>query len=153
MAWGGAVEVDELDRRILALLLEDGRVSCREIARELGISTSTASKRLKRLESSGLIRGYTALLDHEKLGYEITVITAVTVSGGRLIEVEREIAKLPGVCAVYDVTGPVDVMVVAKFRSRRDLSKFTKTLLAMPNVERTCTYVVLTTIKEDFRLL
>ncbi|RLI08505.1 AsnC family transcriptional regulator [Candidatus Bathyarchaeota archaeon] len=147
------MEVDELDRRILALLLEDGRVSCREIARELGISTSTASKRLKRLESSGLIRGYTALLDHEKLGYEITVITAVTVSGGRLIEVEREIAKLPGVCAVYDVTGPVDVMVVAKFRSRRDLSKFTKTLLAMPNVERTCTYVVLTTIKEDFRLL
>ena len=147
------MEVDELDRKILALLLEDGRMSYREIARELGISTATASKRLKKLEAMGLIKGYTALLDHEKLGYEITVITAVTVSGGKLVEVEHEIAKLPGVCAVYDVTGPVDVMVVAKFKSRKDLSKFTKTLLAMPHVERTCTYVVLTTVKEDFRLL
>jgi len=147
------LELDELDLRILSILLEDGRASCREIARELGVSTATVSKRLKKLESSGIIKGYTALLDHEKLGYEITVVTAVTVSGGRLLDIEREIAKLPGVCAVYDVTGPVDVMVVAKFRSRKDLSKFTKTLLAMPNIERTCTYVVLTTIKEDFRLL
>jgi len=147
------LELDEVDLRILSILLEDGRASCREIARELGVSTATVSKRLKKLESSGIIKGYTALLDHEKLGYEITVVTAVTVSGGRLLDIEREIAKLPGVCAVYDVTGPVDVMVVAKFRSRKDLSKFTKTLLAMPNIERTCTYVVLTTIKEDFRLL
>ncbi|HDJ26135.1 MAG TPA: Lrp/AsnC family transcriptional regulator [Candidatus Bathyarchaeota archaeon] len=145
--------VDELDKRILSVLLEDGRASCREMARILGVSPATVAKRLKKLESSGLIKGYTALLNHEKLGYDITVITAITVSGGKLLEVEREIAKLPGVCAVYDVTGPVDVMVVAKFRSRQELSRFTKSLLAMPHVERTCTYVVLTTIKEDFRLL
>ena len=147
------MELDELDLKILSILLKDGRASCREIARALGVSTATVSKRLKKLESSGVIKGYTVLLDHEKLGYEITVVTAVTVSGGRLLDIEKEIARLPGVCAVYDVTGPVDVMVVAKFRSRKDLSKFTKTLLAMPHIERTCTYVVLTTIKEDFRLL
>ena len=145
--------LDELDKRILSVLLEDGRASCREIARALGVSPATVAKRLKKLETSGLIKGYTAILDHEKLGYEITAVTAITVSGGKLLEVEREIAKLPGVCAVYDVTGPVDVIVVAKFRSREDLSRFTKSLLAMPHVERTCTYVVLTTIKEDFRLL
>ena len=145
--------VDELDKRILSVLLEDGRASCREVARILGVSPATVAKRLKKLESSGLIKGYTALLDHEKLGYDITVITAITVSGGKLLEVEREIAKLPGVCAVYDVTGPVDVMVIAKFRNRQELSRFTKSLLAMPHVERTCTYVVLTTVKEDFRLL
>jgi len=147
------LKLDELDKKILALLMEDGRLSCREMARELGVSPATVAKRLKKLEASGIIKGYTALLDHEKLGYEITVVTAITVSGGVLLEVEREIAKLPNVCAVYDVTGPVDVMVVAKFKSRQELSRFTKSLLAMPNVERTCTYVVLTTIKEDFRLL
>ncbi len=147
------MKLDELDKKILALLMEDGRLSCREMARELGVSPATVAKRLKKLEASGIIKGYTALLDHEKLGYEITVVTAITVSGGVLLEVEREIAKLPNVCAVYDVTGPVDVMVVAKFKSRQELSRFTKSLLAMPNVERTCTYVVLTTIKEDFRLL
>jgi len=145
--------VDELDKRILSVLLEDGRASCREVARILGVSPATVAKRLKKLENSGLVKGYTALLDHEKLGYDITVITAITVSGGKLLEVEREIAKLPGVCAVYDVTGPVDVMVIAKFRNRQELSRFTKSLLAMPHVERTCTYVVLTTVKEDFRLL
>jgi len=146
-------ELDELDRQILALLLKDARLSCREIAKALGRSPATISKRLRKLEASGLVRGYTAILDHEKLGYEITVITAITVSGGKLLEVEREIAKLPNVCAVYDVTGPVDVIVIAKFKSRQELSKFTKSLLAMPHVERTCTYVVLTTVKEDFRLL
>ena len=147
------MELDELDLRMLGLLLENGRLSCREMARILGVSTGTVSKRLKRLEASGLVRGFTVLLDHEKLGYEITAVTAITVSGGKLLEVEREIAKLPGVCAVYDVTGPVDVIVIAKFKSRQDLSRFTKSLLAMPHVERTCTYVVLTTVKEDFRLL
>jgi len=147
------VELDELDRRILSMLVHDGRLSCREMARALGVSTGTISKRLKKLEGSGLLKGYTAIIDHEKLGYEITAITAVTVSGGRLLEVEREIAKMRGVCAVYDVTGPVDVIVIAKFKSRQELSRFTKSLLAMPNVERTCTYVVLTTVKEDFRLL
>ena len=147
------MELDELDLRILGLLLENSRLSCREMARLLGVSTGTVSKRLRRLEASGLVKGFTVLLDHEKLGYEITVVTAITVSGGKLLEVEREIAKLPGVCAVYDVTGPVDVIVIAKFKSRQDLSRFTKSLLAMPQVERTCTYVVLTTVKEDFRLL
>ena len=147
------MELDELDLRILGLLLENSRLSCREMARLLGVSTGTVSKRLRKLEASGLVRGFTVLLDHEKLGYEITVVTAITVSGGKLLEVEREIAKLPGVCAVYDVTGPVDVIVIAKFKSRQDLSRFTKSLLAMPQVERTCTYVVLTTVKEDFRLL
>ena len=147
------MELDELDLRILGLLLENSRLSCREMARLLGVSTGTVSKRLRRLEASGLVKGFTVLLDHEKLGYEITVVTAITVSGGKLLEVEREIAKLPGVCAVYDVTGPVDVIVIAKFKSRQDLSRFTKSLLAMPQVKRTCTYVVLTTVKEDFRLL
>ena len=145
--------LDELDKSILSVLLEDGRASCREIARILGVSPATVAKRLRKLENSGLIKGYTAILDHEKLGYDITVVTAITVSGGKLLEVEREIAKMPCVCAVYDVTGPVDVMVIAKFKSRQELSKFTKSLLAMLHVERTCTYVVLTTVKEDFRLL
>ena len=69
------------------------------------------------------------------------------------MELEKEVAKLPQVLAVYDVTGLTDAIVIAKFRSREDLSKFTKVLLGMPFVERTNTHMVLTTVKEDFRLL
>ena len=72
---------------------------------------------------------------------------------GKLLELEREVAKLPQVLAVYDVTGLTDAMVIAKFKSREELGKFTKTLLAMPFIERTNTHIVLTTVKEDFRLL
>jgi DNA-binding Lrp family transcriptional regulator len=57
------------------------------------------------------------------------------------------------VCGVYDVTGLTDAIVVAKFKKREDLSQFTKHLLTLPFVERTNTHVVLTTVKEDFRLV
>jgi DNA-binding Lrp family transcriptional regulator len=65
---------------------------------------------------------------------------------------EQEIAKLPNVCAVYDVTGEVDAIVISKCRNREELSRFAKALLAMHFVERTNSHVVLTTVKEDFRL-
>ncbi|MDH5787437.1 MAG: Lrp/AsnC family transcriptional regulator, partial [Candidatus Bathyarchaeota archaeon] len=96
---------------------------------------------------------YSVLLDHEKLGYELTILTEITVSKGRLLEMENEIARYPNVCSVYDVTGLTDAVIIAKFKNRDELSKFTKRLLALPYVERTNTHVVLTTIKEDFRII
>ena len=144
--------MDELDLKILGELLRDGRQSFREIARNLGIATGTVLTRIKNLERQGVIKGYTVILDHEKLGYELTVVVEITVSKGKLLEVDREIAKKPNVCAVYDVTGLTDAIVVAKFKNREELSRFTKSLLSIPHVERTNTHLVLTTIKEDFRL-
>jgi len=105
------------------------------------------------MESEGIIKAYSAILDHEKLGYELTVVTEITVSKGRLLEMENEIARIPNVVSVYDVTGLTDAVIIAKFKTREDLSKFAKRLLALPYVERTNSHVVLTTIKEDFRLL
>ena len=64
-----------------------------------------------------------------------------------------EIAKIQNVCGVYDVTGLTDAIIVAKFKSREDLGAFTKKLLSLPYIERTNTHVVLTTVKENFRLL
>lgn len=144
-------ELDEIDRKILGELLRDSRLSHREVAKRIGVSVGTVLTRSRRLEQSGIIRGYTAMLDFEKLGYELTVITEVTVSKGKLLEMEKEVAKFPVTCAVYDVTGLTDAMIIAKFTSRKELSSFTKALLAMPFVERTNTHVVLTTVKEDFR--
>jgi DNA-binding Lrp family transcriptional regulator len=146
-------ELNEVDMKILRALTLDARLSSRQLAKQCGISTSTALSRVKKLEDAGIIKGYSALVDHEKLGYTLTVVTEITVSKGRLLEVESEIAKLPNVCCVYDVTGLIDAIVIAKFKNREELSKFAKRLLAMPYVERTNTHVVLTTIKEDFRLV
>ena len=104
------------------------------------------------MEQLGLIKGYAALLDYDRLGYEITAVTEIMVSKGKLVEMEEEIARLPGVCAVYDVTGEIDGIVVAKFRTRDELSHFTKGLLSLPFVDRANTHVVLNTVKEDPRL-
>lgn len=147
------MNLDETDVKILEALIQDARLSSRQIAKRCGVSIGTVLSRIKKLEREGIINGYSALLNHEKLGYELTVVCEVTVSKGRLLEMENEIARLPNVCCVYDVTGLIDAVVVAKFKSRDELSRFTKRLLALPYVERTNTHVVLTTIKEDFRLL
>ena len=144
--------MDELDLRILNELLNDSRQSYRKLADALNVAVGTVQSRIKKLEERGIIKGYTVLLDHEKMGYELTSITQITVSKGKLLDTEKEIAKMGPVLAVYDVTGDADIIVVAKFKSRKDLSDFTKKLLSLPYVERTNTHVVLTTIKEDFRL-
>ena len=147
------MNLDETDVKVLKALTEDARLSSRQIAKQCKISIGTVLSRIKRMEEEGVIKGYTALLDQEKLGYELTVVTEIIVSKGRLLEMENEIARIPNVCCVYDLTGLSDAAIIAKFKSREELSKFTKRLLSLPFVERTNTHVVLTTIKEDFRIL
>jgi len=146
-------DLDETDVKILKTLMTDARLSSRQIATKCGVSIGTVLSRIKKMERNGIITGYSAVVNHEKLGYELTVVTEITVSKGRLLEMENKIARLPNVCCVYDTTGLADAMVIAKFKSREELSGFTKRLLALPYVERTNTHVVLTTVKEDFRII
>ncbi|MEM2942496.1 MAG: Lrp/AsnC family transcriptional regulator [Candidatus Bathyarchaeia archaeon] len=145
-------ELDELDLRLLSELQRNARRSFRELAGKVGASVATVINRVRALEEKGIILGYSAIIDLKRLGYETAVIELV-VSKGRLLDVEREIAKNPMVHQVYDVTGETDAIVICKFKSRSELSQFVKSLLAMPNVERTVTHVVLTTVKEDSRVL
>ena len=144
--------MDDTDKKIIAEYLKDARVSYREVAKRLQLAVGTVLTRTKKLENDGIIESYSAVLNHDKLGYEIIAISEITVSKGKLIEVETAIAKLSPTCAVYDVTGENDVIIVSKFKSREEMSDFTKKLLSMSNVERTNSRIVLNTIKEDFRL-
>jgi DNA-binding Lrp family transcriptional regulator len=147
------MELDQIDKEILIQYLSDARLSYREIAKRINVAVGTVRSRTNKMEEEGVIRGYSVILDDEQLGYQLTVISEVTVSKGKLVEVEQEIAKFGSVCVVYDVTGVTDVLIIGKFKGRRDLSRFTKTLLSLPYVERTNTRLVLNTIKEDFRNL
>ncbi|HKM76423.1 MAG TPA: Lrp/AsnC family transcriptional regulator [Candidatus Bathyarchaeia archaeon] len=146
------MKIDEIDRKILNELTTDCRMSYRQLAKKVNVSVGTALNRIRRLEKTGVIKGYSAIVDQEKIGYQLTGIAEITVSKGKLLDMEQAISKLPNTCAVYDVTGLTDAVVIAKFHNREELSKFTKRLLSMPFVDRTNTRVVLTTIKEDFRI-
>ncbi len=144
--------LDENDKRIISVYLKDARVSYREVAKRLQLAVGTVLTRTKKLENDGIIESYSAILNHDKLGYDIIAISEIKVSKGKLTEVENAIAKLSPTCAVYDVTGENDAIIISKFKSRDEMSDFTKKLLSMSNVERTNSKLVLNTVKEDFRL-
>lgn len=143
--------LDELDLAIVRELIKDGRASYRSIAKKLGISVATVASRVMALEKNGIIKGYTALIDYEKLGYEITAIIELTISKGKLLEVQRQVAEKSNVSNVYDVTGETDSIIVARFKNREELNKFVKWLLSIPYIERTLTHLVLGIVKEDPR--
>ncbi|KYH41572.1 MAG: Transcriptional regulator, AsnC family [Candidatus Bathyarchaeota archaeon B26-1] len=144
--------MDEVDRKIIGLLQEDARISFSRIAGKLGISVGTAYNRIKSLEESGVLKGYTAIVDPVKLGQTLTAIVLVQADGKHLVEVEREVSKIDNVICVYDITGDYDIAVVARFKDRFSLNTFIKNLLKMPYVKRTVTNVVLNVVKEDFRV-
>ena len=144
--------LDGIDEKLLKSLLVEGRMSGRKLSLKFGLSTVTVISRIKKMEKSGLIMGYAARLDHEKLGYTLPAIIEVTAKKNKLIEIEESIAAMSNTCAVYDVTGSTDIMIIAKFQSRNDLSAFVKGLASLDGVEDTTTRIVLSTSKEDFRL-
>lgn len=147
------MNIDEIDTKILRRILVDARLSYRNIADQIGVSAPTVLSRINKLQYNQIIKSYSAILDHEKLGYDLTAIIEVTAHKGKIVEVERAISKFPNVCAVYDITGLADMIIVAKFRNRRKLSNFVKRELALPSIERTNSHMVLITVKEDFRFL
>ena len=144
--------MDETDERILRHLMVDARVSARQLALKLGMSTVTVLSRIKKLEKMKIIKGYSALIDHEKIGYSLTAVIEMVAKNDKVIDIENEISKFENVCGVYDITGSTDTIIIAKFKERNELSKFVKDLASIPNVENTITHVVLNTTKEDFRL-
>lgn len=145
------MNLDKNDTEILEILIKDARLSARQIAIKLKMSTVTILTRIKKLEKDKIIMGYTALIDHEKIGYDLTAIIEIK-SKKNILGIAEKMAKIENVCGVYDITGDTDTVIVAKFRGRNELSSFVKTVSSMENVENTITHIVLNRVKEDFRL-
>lgn len=141
--------MDETDSKILNIIREQAKLSYRKISQRIGVSTATVMNRVRAMEKSGVIRGYHASIDYDELGYEFTAITELMVSTGKFSEMERKISVHPNVYAVYSVTGTFDMMILSKFRTRKELDKFLKTFHGMPSIERTETKIILATYKEE----
>lgn len=144
-----AVSVDEIDQKIINLFHNDGRMSYRNIAKELDISIGTVHNRIDKLIKSGVIKKFSPVIDHEKLGYSLTTIIGVRVKGGVLKNWEDRTAYHKNVLCIYDVTGEFDAILITRFRDTKELDKFVKTLLKEPDVQRTYTQTVLNIVKED----
>ncbi len=148
-----SVALDELDLEILRHLNQDARKSYRDIARDVKASISTISNRIRRLEADGVITGYAPLIDESKMGFDVMAVVGVKIHKGKLLEVQRRIAKDERVTHVYDVTGEWDSIVVVRLKNTRELDAFIKRLGSMEYVENTYTQVVLNVVKEERRAI
>lgn len=144
-----SVKIDEIDRKILNLLNEDGRMSYRKISRELDISVGTVHNRVDKFTKTGIIKKFVPIIDHSKIGYKLTTVIGVRVKGGVLRNWENKTAYHKNVLGVYDVTGEFDAILIAKFKDTSELDAFIKELLKEPDVQRTYTQTVLNIVKED----
>jgi DNA-binding Lrp family transcriptional regulator len=145
------VDLSDLDIKILTKLDEDGRLSFRQLTRDLEVgSPVTIKNHVENLEEKGVIKNYGIQIDYEKLGYDIIALIELTVSKGKMLEVEKKLAKIPNVFALYDITGTYDALILARFKTRAELSEMIKEEIhTSPYVERTNTHIVLNVIKEE----
>ena len=141
--------IDKTDKAILNTLIDNSRLSYRQIAAKIGVSVATVLNRVKNLEESGIIKKYSVALDYEKLGYDVEVLIDIRISKGKLYEVEKKILKHPNVYAVYDNTGHFDATIIARFSTRRAMDNFLKHIQSFDFVERTETKLILKTMKEE----
>lgn len=143
------LEMDDLDKKILELLGDDGRKSYRKISRELGVSVGTVHNRVDKLTKHGIITKFVPVINHEKLGYNLTAIIGLEIKGGTVdFLVENDVYQ-DNILAVYGVTGQFDGMVIAKFRNTKELDIFIKQLLNEETVIKTYTQTVLDIVKEE----
>lgn len=144
----GGYMIDETDRKIIRVLQKDGRASLRKISEEVGVALGTVSNRVNRMESSGIITGYSVRLDPERVGWSLNVVIGLRIEKGRLIEIQEKISRDYRVCGVYDVTGDYDSMVIARAKDREDLDDLIKNVMSVDGIERSLTQLVLNTVKE-----
>ena len=142
------LQLDEIDVKILNVLMEDAKMPLREIGKKLNISFVTVLNRIKRMEQEGVIKGYAAQIDTKKIGFDTCVIIHVIIAKGKMLELEKKIASSRHVASVYDTTGDFDAVIVAKFKSTSSMDSFLKKIQTYEFVERTNTALVLHTLKE-----
>ena len=131
---------DEKDKQILRHLLLDSRQSARQLSMRLDVSTVTTISRMKKLHDEKIIQGYSVLLDHELLGYDLTAIVEISTTQGKMLEIENEISKHKNVIAVYDITGETDILLIAKFKERKLLSDFIESFCTIKRGKNNHTY-------------
>lgn len=149
--------LDEKDLEILRLLQRDAKMSVKEIGERLESPVTTIYSRIKRLEELGYIKGYTALLDAQRLGRGTTafILASFTYRAPGIErpldqrQIAREVARFPEVQEVHIITGDWDILIKVKDRDVASIGRFVIDKLRMiEGIEKTLTCMVFDTLKE-----
>ncbi|HTV68582.1 MAG TPA: Lrp/AsnC family transcriptional regulator [Rhizobiaceae bacterium] len=149
-------QVDDFDRKILALLQEDSRLTNNDLSERVNLSPSQCSRRRQRLEEEGYVRCYAAVLDREKLGFPLVNIVTVTLATHNRDNAQRFaalVARLPEVQEAHALTGEMDYILKVVTPDLKSLSAFVNgELLPHESVQHVKTAIVLETLKESSAL-
>ena len=145
-------QLNRIDRNILRVLQKDARTSFAELARQVGLSTTPCKERVKRLEREGVIRSYQAILNPIYLDAALVVIVQIRLnrtSQDIFEEFTRSAYDLPEVQECYLVSGNFDYLLKARVADMAAYRKLLgETLLTLPGVSNSTTYVVMEEVKE-----
>lgn len=144
--------LDRLDRRILAVLQDNARITNTALAAEIGLSATPCAERVKALESLGYIVGYRTSLNPHLLGLELLVFVEITLtrtSPDAFADFREAVLKLPQVLECHLVSGNFDYLLKARVADMAAYRKLLgETLLTLPGVSESRTYVVMEEVKE-----
>jgi Lrp/AsnC family transcriptional regulator, leucine-responsive regulatory protein len=138
------LRMDATDRRIIALLLEDGRRTYDDIAGQVKLSAPSVKRRIDRLRASGALRGFTAVVDHSAMGWNTEALVELFYRPGTTLdEVGRTLAEHPEVVEAWSVTGEADAVARVRTGDNSDLERLIIDLQRNGLVERTRSVIVL----------
>lgn len=138
--------LDEIDREILRLLVEDARRSYADIGGQVGLSAPSVHSRVRKLEERGVIRGYSARIDPALLGFAIGAFVSVKQTAGyHWEELERAFAALPAVEACYSVTGTDTYLLRVRVSGPAALEELLRAIGSLEAVASTETILILST--------
>lgn len=141
--------LQELDRRIVAALAEDGRMSYTDLAERVGLSVSAAHQRVRRLEHRGIIKGYTARVDHEAVSLPLTAFVAIKpIDPAAPDDAPDRLAKLDEIVSCYSVAGDEHYLLLVRVGGPGELETLLAQIREVANVS-TRTTVVLSTPYEN----
>src|SRR6266581_1990211 len=145
------LRLDAIDRKILKELQDDGRVTNVELSQRVGISPPPCLRRVRALEIAGYIKGYRALLDEKRLGFEVTVFAMVHLSSqaeADLVAFEDFVRKEPLVRECWMLSGEIDFILKCVAPDLKTFQEFVARLTAEPHVRNVKTSLTLRTSKD-----
>ncbi|MFI6518949.1 Lrp/AsnC family transcriptional regulator [Spirillospora sp. NPDC050679] len=143
--------MEEIDRQIMALLAEDGRMSFTDLAKETGLSVSAVHQRVRRLQKRGAVRGFTALLDHEQIGLALTAFVSIKpIDPAAPDDAPERLKHLTAIEACHSVAGEESYILKVRVGTPNELEDLLQQIRKAANVA-TRTTVVLSTPWEGRR--
>lgn len=133
-------EVDEIDRRLLDELQNDGRASVAHLARVVNLSSSATADRVRRLTDIGVITGYSVTVDTEALGYTVTAFVRLAYPSGNYGPFDALVASTPEIIEAHHVTGDDCFIIKVLARSMRDLERVTGRLATLGSITTNVVY-------------